>query len=58
MAKAQKSEKSKIGGSYKIDPEIYAKATEKCLRESLVTKKRVTLSAKIEELLRAWVEKK
>ncbi len=44
--------------SYKIDPDLYKKATEKCLKESLISGKRITLSAKVEELIREWVAKK
>ena len=58
MAKNLKSEKSKMPASYKIDPDLYKKATEKCLKESLVSGKRITLSAKVEELIREWVAKK
>ena len=58
MAKVLKSEKSKIPASYKIDPDLYKKATEKCLKESLASGKRITLSAKVEELIREWVAKK
>ena len=57
VGKVTKSDKSKVSASYKIDPELYKKAFEKCLKESLAQKKRITLSAKVEELIREWLER-
>jgi hypothetical protein len=58
MAKAGKPAKKKIPASIKIDPDLYERAVEKCLRESLSTKTRVTFSSKVEDLVRDWVSKK
>jgi hypothetical protein len=58
MAKAVKSIKSKVTTSFKIDPDLRDKANKKCHQESIETNRRVTLSAKLEELVRIWVEKK
>jgi len=58
MAKAAKSNKKKYSASYRIDYDLYDKAVEKCHRESIATKKRVTLSSVVEQLLRDWVGKK
>jgi hypothetical protein len=58
MAKADKPVNKKIPASLKIDPDIYQKAVERCLRESLSTKSRVTFSSKVEELIKKWLDKK
>ena len=58
MAKAAKSIKKKFSASYRIDPDLHEKCVEKCYRQSIATKKRVTLSSVIEELLRDWEHKK
>jgi hypothetical protein len=58
MAKAAKSNKKKYSASYRVDYDLYEKAVEKCHRESIVSKKRVTLSSVVEQLLRDWVNKK
>jgi hypothetical protein len=57
MNNPKKKGEPKLTSSYRIDADLYNKAVEKCLRESLATKKRVTLSGKIEELIRKWVLK-
>ena len=57
MGKITKSDKSKVSASYKIDPDLYRKAFERCLKESLAQKKRITLSAKVEELIREWLDR-
>jgi hypothetical protein len=58
MAKAAKSVKKKYSASYRIDYDLYEKAIEKCHKESIATKTRVTLSSVVEQLLRDWVNKK
>lgn len=58
MAKAAKSNKKKYSASYRVDYDLYEKAVEKCHRESITSKKRVTLSSVVEQLLRDWVNKK
>lgn len=58
MAKAVKSNKKKYSASYRVDFDLYDKCIEKCHRESIATKKRVTLSSVVEQLLRDWVGKK
>jgi hypothetical protein len=61
MAKATKQAKpakKRYSASYRIDPDLYEKCNDKCHRESIVQKRRVTLSSVIEELLRDWVGKK
>ena len=55
-AEKDKSPKSKIATSFRCDPDIYEKAIKKCLRISLNADRRLTLSAKLEELLTQWVE--
>jgi hypothetical protein len=58
MAKAAKTVKKKYSASYRIDYDLYDKCIEKCHKESIATKKRVTLSSVVEQLLREWVSKK
>lgn len=58
MAKAAKSIKKKYSASYRIDYDLYEKCVEKCYRQSISTKTRVTLSSVIEQLLRDWEHKK
>jgi hypothetical protein len=53
-----KLDSKKINVGFKIDPDLKQKAVEKCLRESLATHTRITLSAKIEELIYHWVKTK
>jgi hypothetical protein len=58
MAKAAKSIKKKYSASYRIDHDLYEKCIEKCHRQSIATKSRVTVSGVIEQLLRDWEHKK
>jgi hypothetical protein len=58
MAKAVKSKKKKYSASYRIDYDLYEKCIEKCHKESIATKTRVTLSSVVEQLLKEWVNKK
>jgi hypothetical protein len=58
MAKATKSSKKKYSASYRIDYDLYDKCIEKCHKESIATKTRVTLSSVVEQLLRDWVGRK
>jgi hypothetical protein len=58
MAKAAKSIKKKYSASYRIDYDLFEKCTEKCHRESIVRKERITLSSVIEGLLKEWASKK
>jgi hypothetical protein len=58
MSKPEKSVKKKYSASYRIDYDLYEKCQEKCHRESIAKKERVTLSSVVEALLKEWVSKK
>jgi hypothetical protein len=58
MSKAEKSIKKKYSASYRIDYDLYEKCLEKCYRDSIVKKERITLSSVVEALLKEWVSKK
>jgi hypothetical protein len=56
--KVTKGSKPRAATSIRIDPELYGKAVQKCWRDSLSTKKRVTFSSTVEALIREWVLRK
>lgn len=58
MSKAEKSIKKKYSASYRIDFDLYEKCQEKCHRESIAKKERITLSSVVEDLLREWASRK
>lgn len=55
MTKPIKATPGRRTASLKIDPDLYNKAVEKCHRESIRLKERITFSSKVEELVSYWV---
>lgn len=58
MAKAAKSDKSKITVSFRVDPDLHARAEKRLIEEMAKAGKIISFSAKMEDLIRAWVESK
>jgi hypothetical protein len=56
MTKPAKN-KTKTRVSLRIDPNLYEELKKICYRESIATKKRITVSSKMEQLFMEWVNK-
>jgi hypothetical protein len=58
MAKVEKSKKTKITVSFRIDPDLHKDAVVQCMREGVAKKERINFSKKMEELVAEWLGKK
>lgn len=58
MTKAEKSKKTKITVSFRIDPDLHKDAIVQCMKESIARKERLNFSKKMEELISEWLGKK